>query len=200
MEQYNNVPMSGMPQWQAQQPDTSDAMPQRQAQQSAVSGTAPQAQAQQPVTYSFTPQQSSQMQPYIQNQQQSLMEGTLQERLSLILGRYVICEFLIGTQMLYTREGILTQVGRDYFILYDPETHSFVGCDAYALKFITVFPAGQRPEHMDEEQREEYVRMLKKRQHDRIYYATTYQPSAAGGGTGDKVPVLLLSEDQLYMG
>jgi len=70
---------------------------------------------------------------------------SIQQFLSENLGEYVVCEFLIGTTLLQTRQGILYSVGTNYLILYEEETATYVICDIYALKFVTFYQPGQRP-------------------------------------------------------
>jgi len=60
---------------------------------------------------------------------------TIIQFLSENLGEYVVCEFLIGTELLQTRQGILYSVGTNYLILYEEETATYVICDIYELKF-----------------------------------------------------------------
>ena len=55
------------------------------------------------------------------------------------IGRYVKIEFLIGTNMLIDREGILKDVGISYVIIQEPETDDLVLCDIYSIKFVKFF-------------------------------------------------------------
>lgn len=68
-----------------------------------------------------------------------------QELLSKSKGKYIICELLIGVNNMVLREGILTEVGPSYFVLYDTDRKAFTVCDLYSLKFITFFPPDRRP-------------------------------------------------------
>lgn len=70
---------------------------------------------------------------------------TYQELLSKSKGKYIICELLIGVNTMVLREGILTEVGPSYFVLYDTDRKAFTVCDLYSLKFITFFPPDRRP-------------------------------------------------------
>lgn len=70
---------------------------------------------------------------------------TYQELLSKSKGKYIICELLIGVNNMVLREGILTEVGPSYFVLYDTDRKAFTVCDLYSLKFITFFPPDRRP-------------------------------------------------------
>ena len=55
------------------------------------------------------------------------------------LGYYVVCDFLIGTGSLDTREGILYSSGVNYLTLYHPQNETYTVCDIYSLKFITFY-------------------------------------------------------------
>lgn len=55
------------------------------------------------------------------------------------IGKYMKIEFLIGTNMLIDREGVLTEVGISYVVLRESGTQNTVMCDIYAIKFVTVF-------------------------------------------------------------
>lgn len=70
------------------------------------------------------------------NESQVVMLG---EQLQTAIGYYVSCEFLIGTQILETRDGILAKVGTNFLTLYQPNLERYVVCDLYALKFITIY-------------------------------------------------------------
>ena len=69
-------------------------------------------------------------------QNQVVMLG---EQLQTAIGYYVSCEFLIGTQILETRDGILAKVGTNFLTLYQPNLERYIVCDLYALKFITIY-------------------------------------------------------------
>lgn len=75
----------------------------------------------------------------------SVEKETLQELLATAIDAYVICDFLIGTQNIITKQGILASVGGSYFVLYQPENDSYLLCDIFTLKFITLFQPGKRP-------------------------------------------------------
>lgn len=70
------------------------------------------------------------------NESQVIMLG---EQLQTSIGYYVSCEFLIGTQILETRDGILAKVGTNFLTLYQPNLERYIVCDLYALKFITIY-------------------------------------------------------------
>ena len=66
--------------------------------------------------------------------------GTVRDLLLRAIGQYVVCELLIGSQII-TQEGRLAHVGSDYFLLYNNAEHTATSCDLYSLKFITFYPA-----------------------------------------------------------
>ena len=73
------------------------------------------------------------------------MRGSMQEILSENLGQFVVCEFMIGTQNMVRKEGILYSVGRSYIVLYEEDTQNFILCDIFSIKFVTFYLPGQRP-------------------------------------------------------
>ena len=82
------------------------------------------------------PQSAQQADP---NSQDTLLE-VLQDN----LGAYVQIEFLIGTQGMTSRFGVLYAVGRNYVVLHDVGNQNYIVCDIYSIKFITFFsPDGE---------------------------------------------------------
>lgn len=73
------------------------------------------------------------------------MEGSIQQYLAENLGAYVVIEFLVGTQTMEQKEGILYSVGRSAMVIYEELTRTFVLCDIFAVKFVTFYQPGQRP-------------------------------------------------------
>ncbi len=71
--------------------------------------------------------------------------GSLQQILADNIGDYVMVEFLIGTQNMTTRQGILYSVGVSYIILYDEQNGLYTVCDLYSIKFVTFYPEGTKP-------------------------------------------------------
>ena len=61
------------------------------------------------------------------------------------IGQYVVMEFLIGTQQLVRKQGILYLVGTDYVVLYDDVLNRYLVCDLYSIKFTHFFMPGDRP-------------------------------------------------------
>ena len=58
------------------------------------------------------------------------------------IGKLMRVEFLIGTNNLVDRIGILEDVGASYILLRSFENDSLVYCDIYAIKFITISTSG----------------------------------------------------------
>ena len=73
------------------------------------------------------------------------MEGSLQQFLADNLGEYVVVEFLIGTQTLVSKAGILYAVGTSVMTLYQELSQTFVTCDLFSIKFVTFYLPGHRP-------------------------------------------------------
>lgn len=55
------------------------------------------------------------------------------------IGKYMKFEFLIGTNFLIDREGILTEVGISYIVIKETGTNDIVMCDLYSIKFARVY-------------------------------------------------------------
>ena len=54
------------------------------------------------------------------------------------IGKLMRVEFLIGTNNLTDRIGILEDVGASYILLRSVESNNLIYCDIYAIKFITI--------------------------------------------------------------
>jgi len=55
------------------------------------------------------------------------------------IGKYIKVEFLIGTNMLIDREGVLKEVGINYIVLKESGTNDDLMCDMYSIKFVRIF-------------------------------------------------------------
>lgn len=73
------------------------------------------------------------------------MAGSMQQFLSDNLGEYVVIEFLIGTQTMTQKAGILYAVGTSVVTLYEEVSQTFITCDIFSVKFVTFFLPGHRP-------------------------------------------------------
>ena len=60
------------------------------------------------------------------------------------IGKIVRVEFLIGTNNLVDRIGILEDVGVSYILLRSIESNTLVYCDLYSIKFVTISNSMQR--------------------------------------------------------
>lgn len=68
-----------------------------------------------------------------------------QEALANNIGEFVVIEFLIGTDIIEKKQGILFNVGVSFVTLFEEDTKTFVICDFYSIKFVTFYLPGQRP-------------------------------------------------------
>lgn len=71
--------------------------------------------------------------------------GSWQQVLKNNEGQYCVIDFLIGTQNLLQKEGILYSVGVSFLVLYEPRTGNYVVCDLYSVKFVTFVNSGVAP-------------------------------------------------------
>jgi hypothetical protein len=58
------------------------------------------------------------------------------------IGKLMRVEFLIGTNNLTDRIGILEDVGASYILLRSVESNNLIYCDIYSIKFITISSGG----------------------------------------------------------
>lgn len=61
------------------------------------------------------------------------------------IGKLVRVEFLIGTNNLTDRTGILEDVGVSYILLRSIESGNLVYCDLYSIKFVNIAEYPYRP-------------------------------------------------------
>ncbi len=83
--------------------------------------------------------------PPEQNFNTPAMAGSMQQFLNDNLGEYVVIEFLIGTQTLTQKAGVLYAVGTSVVTLYEEVSQTFITCDIFSVKFVTFFLPGHRP-------------------------------------------------------
>ena len=57
------------------------------------------------------------------------------------IGKLMRVEFLIGTNNLTDRIGILEDVGASYILLRSIESDNLIFCDIYSIKFVTIAEA-----------------------------------------------------------
>ena len=70
--------------------------------------------------------------------------GSLKSMLLRNRGNFVAATLLIGTQGTTVWEGILHEVGNDYFIIYQAGRQRYILCDIYALKYMEFYDTRQR--------------------------------------------------------
>ena len=58
------------------------------------------------------------------------------------IGKLMRVEFLIGTNNLTDRIGILEDVGASYILLRSVESDNLIYCDIYSIKFVTIASSG----------------------------------------------------------
>lgn len=73
------------------------------------------------------------------------MRGSMQSILADNIGQYVVVEFLIGTEQIIRKQGVLFHVGRSYVTLYDDQVNNFIVCDIFSVKFVYFYLPGNRP-------------------------------------------------------
>ncbi len=73
------------------------------------------------------------------------MIGSMQYILAKNIGEYVVAEFLIGTERLMRKQGILYFVGTSFVTLYDDQNNNFIICDIFSIKFVYFYFPGDRP-------------------------------------------------------
>ena len=72
-------------------------------------------------------------------------QGSMQQVLQDNVGNYVLVEFLIGTNQLVTRQGLLYSVASQFLVLYDEIEARYIVCDIFSVKFVTFLLPGYRP-------------------------------------------------------
>ena len=73
------------------------------------------------------------------------MQGSIQKVLADNIGEYVVMEFLIGSDSIVRKQGVLYLVGTGYVVLYDDRVGNYIVCDLYSIKFTYFYFPGQRP-------------------------------------------------------
>lgn len=73
------------------------------------------------------------------------MRGSMQLILADNIGEFVVIEFLIGTEQMMRKQGILYFVGTSYVTLYDDMANNFIVCDIFSIKFVYFYFPGRRP-------------------------------------------------------
>lgn len=71
--------------------------------------------------------------------------GSWQQVLKNNEGQYCIIDFLIGTENIVQKEGILYDVGVSFVVLFEPRSGNYIVCDLYSIKFVTFVSSGVVP-------------------------------------------------------
>lgn len=58
--------------------------------------------------------------------------------LASVIGRYIRAEFLVGSNTFLDKTGKLIEVGVNFFVLQDINSHTNVMCDLYSVRFVTI--------------------------------------------------------------
>jgi hypothetical protein len=66
--------------------------------------------------------------------------GYTQSYLKTQIGKTMRITFLLGTNLIQDRQGILLEVGISYIIIKDIDTTTSTLCDIYSIKFVTIYP------------------------------------------------------------
>ena len=75
------------------------------------------------------------------------MRGSMQAILAQNIVEYVVVEFLIGTEHMSRKRGMLYFVGRSFLTLYDEDVNNFIVCDIFSVKFVYFYMPGDRPRY-----------------------------------------------------
>jgi len=70
--------------------------------------------------------------------------GSMRAMLLRNRGNFVVATLLIGTQGTTAWEGLLYEVGNDYFVIYQTGRQRYIACDIYALKYMEFYDTRQR--------------------------------------------------------
>ncbi len=101
--------------------------------------------------YQILPNGESSMRNFRSPKQQKFdsqeMIGSMQHILAENIGEYVVVEFLIGTENMVRKQGLLYFVGTTYVTLYDDSVPNFIVCDIFSVKFVYFYYPGDRPRH-----------------------------------------------------
>lgn len=59
--------------------------------------------------------------------------------LRTLIGKKILVTFIIGTNSLVDRSGILEDVGISYIVLRETETKDLMLCDIYSITFVSIY-------------------------------------------------------------
>ncbi len=75
------------------------------------------------------------------------MKGSMQMILSENIGNFVVIEFLVGSNEMIRKQGMLYFVGRSFITLYDELANNFLVCDIFSVRFVYFYMPGDRPRY-----------------------------------------------------
>lgn len=73
------------------------------------------------------------------------MRGSIQNILAANIDKFVVIEFIVGTQEVVRKQGILYLVGTSFVTLYDEILDIFIVCDLFSIKFVYFYTPSNRP-------------------------------------------------------
>lgn len=101
------------------------------------------------VDFSATPEGAGEMDNFRHPVQPSFdteeMRGSMQAILADNIGNFVVIEFLIGSNEIIRKQGMLYFVGRSFVTLYDEPANNFLVCDIFSVRFVYFYMPGDRP-------------------------------------------------------
>ncbi len=68
--------------------------------------------------------------------------GSIQQVLSMHLGEEVRCDFLVGSNQIVSKTGILYSVAEKFIVLFHAAQGMYTVCDVFNLKFVTFLRPG----------------------------------------------------------
>lgn len=77
-------------------------------------------------------------QPILGTPKESDNSQYLQEYLKSMIARFVKIDFLLGNDVIISKEGILKEVGTDYIVLEMIQSNDLLVCDIYSIKFVQI--------------------------------------------------------------
>ncbi len=72
--------------------------------------------------------------------------GSFQKILSMNLNQYVICDFLVGTNNIVSKAGLLYAVGEKTIVLYQQSIDAYIVCDIFNIKFVSFIDQTRSPQ------------------------------------------------------
>lgn len=88
------------------------------------------------------------------------------------IGAYVVVEFLIGTNNMISKEGILFNAGNNFITIYNDVDNYYTVCDLYSIKFVNFFD----PRYLRRRTQNEISSLSFERDSSRPIYYTSVEP------------------------